>query len=137
MKAITTLFVSLALLGASWVFAKDNSDAVVLRMKKDLSLSDEQVEHVTLIIKSNMIKRQKLLESYEGNFIASKKSIKLALAQIRQEENNELGQVLTKEQMKKLLTKQRVRDSLNKDQIDFGDGYGDVVLNPQGGSLKF
>ncbi len=123
------------------VFAKGASttiDDIISKMKIELNLTDNQVIAIKPIVKKSVLKRQELLASLEGESIVNKKSVKIAMRKIRDEENQQLSQILNQEQMDKRIQKQHVRESLNKDQIDFSETLSEATaLTPQGGSLQF
>jgi len=111
---------------------------LVNQMKQELGLSDEQVKQVLPIMKENILKRQEYIESLSGEPIRSDEQFKKFSRKLRRETNEQLKGVLTPEQMQKLKQKQNIRESLNKDVVDFSEGLDSgVSLNPQGGSFQF
>jgi hypothetical protein len=108
------------------------------KMKTVLHLSEEQVETIKPIVKENLERRQEVMEGLQSEAVFNKSSYKREMLKLREEENQELSKVLTPEQMKILLNRQHIQDSLNKDQIDFSEGLSTgVSLNPQGGAFQF
>ena len=110
---------------------------VAAKMQRELHLTDPQVEAVKPIIKADLAKRQAFFESLEAEAVVNKSSVRTTLLKFKEEENQQLSQVLTKEQMKQLIEKQHLRESLNKDQVDFSEGLNGPSLTPQGGSMQF
>ena len=136
---ISSLFLA-AFLVASMAIAKEGQTlfGLVNQMKQELGLSDEQVKQVLPIMKENILKRQEYIESLSGEPIRSDEQFKKFSRKLRRETNEQLKGVLTPEQMQKLKQKQNIRESLNKDVVDFSEGLDSgVSLNPQGGSFQF
>ncbi len=113
-------------------------DDIVAKMAKEFNLSEEQMAAVSPIIKEFAHKRQAFLESLQGEAVVNKKAAKATMLQFKQEENERLRQVLTQEQMSKLITKQRLKESLNPDHLDYRENSDDeVMMTPQGGAFQF
>jgi hypothetical protein len=111
---------------------------VLKKMKNELQLSSEQETLIKPILKESLSYRQEIYEKYSSDAIFNKKAFKTEMLKFKEDENRRLSKVLTPEQMKKLLQKQRLKESLNKDQIDFSDGItSGVGLSAQGGSMAF
>ncbi len=111
---------------------------IVNKMKRELSLTEEQFEALKPIVKENMQKRLDLIGNFDGEATVSKSQQKIAMRKLKEEMNHKLSKFLTEGQMKKLIEKQHLKESLNKDKIDYSDGLvGGVALSPQGGSLQF
>lgn len=137
---INVVLIGLLFFGLSVAFAKEiqSLSDVLNKMKKELQLTDEQVEAIKPIIKENLAKRQKLFDSISGDPVINKSQFKIEMMKLKEEENEKLSKVLSKEQMKKLIDRQHIKESLNKDQIDFSEGLSSgVSLSPEGGSLQF
>ena len=113
-------------------------DDVVMQMVKELDLTDEQGKAVKPIIKESMTERRDFLESLQQEAVISKETIKNTMLRIRREENEQLSKILSEEQMKKRIAKQRLKDSLNPDQMSYTPSSEEaVIMTPQGGALQF
>ena len=110
---------------------------VLNQMKRDLKLSDEQVEGIRPIIQLSMNNRQAFFHSMGDDVIVDKKAFRVQMLKLRNEENQQLSKVLSQDQMNKLIEKQHMRDSLNKDQIDFSEGHNSGALNLDGATMSF
>jgi Spy/CpxP family protein refolding chaperone len=128
------------LLVATMAFAKEGQTlfGMVTKMKAELNLTDEQVKKVMPVLKANMLKRQEYYDSLAGEPISNNKQFRLTSRRLKKEMNAKLKDILTPEQMQKLVEKQNIKESLNKDVIDFSEGLDSgVTLNAQGGSFQF
>ena len=113
-------------------------DDIVGRMQKELNLTDAQVEAIKPIIKENTEKRQEFFDSIAGETSSNKAEIKRNMRKFKEEMNEKLSKILSPEQMEKLKEKQNLRESLNKDQIDYSETIGaPIAINPEGGSMQF
>ena len=134
-------FLIVLLSSASFIQAKDqqsNLKEIVEKMRVDLNLTDKQAEKVKTIIKSNTVKIESFFKSIEDEPVFNQRNVQARMRQLREEENIELSKVLTEEQMNKVITKQKMRDRLNRDQINFAESLNEgVVLNPSGGAFQF
>lgn len=96
-RAILGLVLILFLMTPANAQEQKSADEIVQKMTTDLNLTPEQASAVKPIIEDNMAKRQELL-----NGTMDRSSIKDQMAQLRQEEEQKLGQVLNQDQMAKL-----------------------------------
>ncbi|GEM_PF-3155987 len=139
-KIIALLLVSFFVL-AGTAYAKEQqpltAEDVVAKMTTELNLTDEQVKAVAPIVRESILKRRAFLESVEGEFVTDKENIKLKMAKFQREENQKLSEILSEEQMQKLKEKQRLRRSLNKDDIDYAEGVGGTGFSTAGASMQF
>lgn len=95
-----------------------SADDIVVEMKKELKLTQQQSDAVKPIIKENMAKREELRQSIEDQpAVADTATIQSKIRQLDQDENQKLSQILTQDQMKKWIQKQQLRNAFNKDQI--------------------
>lgn len=131
-------------LAAFWILAgavqaddlQNSVKEAVARMKQELNLTDEQAAAIKPIIKASAQQRQAFLEG-EGNMFANKKMVKAMMLKFREEEDQQLSKVLSGEQMAKMLEKRRLRQGLNKDQVDFSDALGANSVNMDGATMAF
>ncbi len=133
-------FLVLFFLLLSSVYAQGHQSLndVLQRMKTEANLTDDEVEAIKPIVKENMKKRQSFFESIAGEASPSKSNIKNAIRAFKKEMNQELSKILSQEKMEKLKEKQNLRESLNKDEIDYSESLSTATaLNPQGGSMQF
>jgi Spy/CpxP family protein refolding chaperone len=138
-KWIICVFVSLFVV-ATMVNAAEVTtlNGLIAKMTKELNLTPEQVEHVRPIVKDNVLKRQAFFDEQEGQPVLNNEKFKAMSRKLRKEMDQQLAKVLTPEQMNKLIAKQNIRESLNKDLVDFSEGLNTgVSLSPQGGSFQF
>ncbi len=91
------LFVSLFLVGSAYAQEQKSADEIVQKMTTDLNLTPEQASAIKPIIEANMAKRQELFSS-----TTDRSAIKGQMDQLRQDENQQLSQVLNQDQMTKL-----------------------------------
>jgi len=82
-------------------------------MKTELDLTRGQVDSVKPILEEFAAKRQKYRADSKGQVLIDSRAIRIQMEKFREEENQKLSEVLTKEQMKKLDKKQEFRDFLN------------------------
>lgn len=113
------------------------AEDIVAKMTTELNLTQEQAKDVTPIVAETMRKRRAFLETVEGEFTTDKEMIKFKMRKFQKEENEKLSEILSEEQMQKLREKQRLRNSLNKDEIDYSEGVGSAGFNPSGASVQF
>lgn len=111
--------------------------ALIERMQAELSLSDEQTQQIIPIVRKNVLQRQAYLDSLQGEAITNNRDFKRVSRKLKKEMNQELEAVLTAAQMQRLIEKQNIRESLNKDLVDFSEGLSGESFNPQGASLAF
>lgn len=111
--------------------------ALIERMQAELSLSDEQTQQIIPIVRKNVLQRQAYLDSLQGEAITNNRDFKRVSRKLKKEMNQELEAVLTAPQMQRLIEKQNIRESLNKDLVDFSEGLSGESFNPQGASLAF
>ncbi|MEI7998308.1 MAG: hypothetical protein WCH62_02210 [Candidatus Omnitrophota bacterium] len=111
---------------------------IVAKMKTELNLTDEQALSVKPIVKKALTEQKAFFDSIEGEPVLNTENLRMNMRKFQEEENQELSKVLTPEQMKKRIEKQHLRESLNKDKIDFSESLSaGVVMTPQGGSMSF
>ncbi len=83
-------------------------------MKTALNLTRGQADAVKPIIEEFAAKRQKFRADSVGQVMIDNNAIRKQMAQFREEENQKLSEVLTKEQMKQWSKKQEFKDFLNR-----------------------
>ena len=132
----------MVLIFAGSVYAKEDGQTfydVVNRMKTELHLTATQVDAIKPILKENILKYHKFADSLEGQPSVDKKNFKMMMRKLKEEMNEKLSKVLSKEQMQKLIEKQNQRESLNKDKIDYSEGLtAETSFNPvSGASMAF
>ncbi len=133
---IMTLVVWCILVPSVYADFQKSVNDVVAQMTRELGLTDEQAAALKPIIKESLAKRQAFLEQ-EGNLFSNKKRIKAAMLKFREEEDRELSKVLSEEQMDKLIQKRNLRQSLNKDEVDFSDSLGSNGVGLEGATMAF
>ena len=95
-----------------------SADDIVVEMKKELKLTQQQSDAVKPIIKENMAKREELRQSIEDQpAVADTATIQSKIEQLDQDEDQRLSQILTHDQMNKWIQKQKLRNTFNKDQM--------------------
>ncbi len=114
-----------------------NVNETVAQMQKNLDLTDDQLAAVKQIVKAAMSDSQAVLNSTNGDMIVDKKEMRTKMLEIRNEEDQRLSKVLSEDQMKKLIAKRHIKESLNKDQIDFSESLGTGSFNPDGATMQF
>ena len=105
---------------------------VAVRMQKEVNLTDEQADAVKPIIKESMLKRRVFFDSMEGQASFNQANVRIAMRKFKEQENQQLSKVLSEEQMKKLIAKQNLMESLNKDQIDYSETLGTGMASGPG-----
>ena len=107
-------------------------------MKTELSLTDKQTLDIRPIIKITMKKRQAYLKSIEGDAIINKVALRSAMKKIRSEENEALSKILSPDQMKMRIDKQRLKERLNQDQDNYTPSSDEgTTMSPAGPSFQF
>jgi len=82
-------------------------------------LTQQQVDAVKPIIEEDIAKRAKLRQSVQDQgMIIDRDVMQSKIVKLDQEENQKLIQILTLDQMKKWIQKQRLRNAFNQDQMD-------------------
>ncbi len=114
-----------------------NVHGVVTKMTKDLKLDDAQIIAVGPIVQKSIVKRKAYLDSNSDAMFSNKKEIKAAMLKFRDEEEAELSKVLTPAQMSKLIAKRQLRDTMNKDNVDFSEGLDGGTMTMQGPKMQF
>ena len=123
---VVALFLSL-FAGSGLVFAEEpdsSLDNVVARMKTELHLSDEQTVEVKNIFEDSMAKFEDFKASQEGQIVLDKEGARNTVQKIKDEEKVNLSKVLSADQMKEWARRQRIREHLNKEQLDFSESQG-------------
>ena len=96
-KVAVILFAFLFVVGSAYAQEQRSADAVIQKMTTDLSLTSDQVAAIKPIIEANLAKRQELRSS-----TTDRSAIKSQMDELRQEEDQQLSQVLNPDQMSKL-----------------------------------
>ena len=118
-KLTVGIFVALFFLVFSAYAQEDNSNSngIVAKMERQLSLTPEQVEVAKPLIKEYTVKRQQLRQSLKDQGVTESAIILSQMEQLRQEEEQKLTQILTQEQLKKWSNHQKISNVLNKDKM--------------------
>jgi len=88
-------------------------------MKRELDLTQEQIDAVRLIVEEDMVKREDLRQSVQNQAAITDRSIiQSKIRQLDEDEGQKLSQVLTKDQMNKWEQKQNLKNAFNQDQVD-------------------
>jgi len=103
MKVITMAGVCAALLFVTMPVHAQGQESktaadVVSKLKAQLSLTDDQVTTITPIIEKYIIKRQELRQSVQDGTL-DKGDMHTQFEQLREDENQELSQILSQDQM--------------------------------------
>ena len=140
-KRIVVVILLIFFILAGSAYAKDGqplaAEDIVAKMTTELNLTNEQAKAVTPIVEKFMRKRQAYLESREGEFVTDQESIKLKMRKFQREENQELSEIFSEEQMQKLKEKERLKNGLNKDDINYAEGVGTSGLSGDAASIQF
>ena len=123
------------------IFAQDVNvqsavDYKANKMKKELNLTDSQVEAIKPIIKDYLIKRKAVLEEISGQGIIDHVAVKGTLKGLKENEYQKLSTILNEDQMKKWINKENLMAALNPDSAEsiVDDG---ATLTPNGANFKF
>ena len=95
-----------------------NADDIIAKMKTQVNLTHQQSDILKPIIENNIIKRQQLMQDLKDKGITDKGIIKNTMEELEKEENQKLSQVLTKDQMDKLISYQNYQKMLNQDRTN-------------------
>ena len=116
----------------------DDVGSVISKMTKDLKLTTEQAAAIKPIITASLARRQEYMRNLQSEVVINKKAVRADLRAFRNEENQQLSQILTKEQMDALIQRQHLRDQFNSQQLDFNqNSFDGFTATPQGGSFQF
>lgn len=96
-------------------------DGTMTRMKIQLNLTQEQVTAVKPIVEEYVSRSKDLMQSPESTFMPDKRRVRSQMKQLKEEEDERLGHVLTPDQMKKWKQCESIKDFLNQDQMDDAD----------------
>jgi len=92
---------------------------IVVKMKNELNLTQQQTDAVKPIIEEDMARREELRQGIQDQaMITDRATIESKIEQLDQDENQKLSQILTKDQMNKWIQKQRLKNAFNKDRMD-------------------
>ena len=101
------------------VYAQETTSVsyIVAKMKKELNLTQEQVDAVKPILAEDMAKRDELKQSLRDQVtISDSSAIQSKIGELDRDENKKLSMILTKDQMNKWIQKQNLKNIFNKDQ---------------------
>jgi hypothetical protein len=104
---------------AACAYAQDeilSVDERVNAMKAELNLTQAQADQVKPIMQKYADKRQDITDSLKGMVSVDNNAVLHKMEKLREEEGQELGKVLTDDQMRKWNNKQRIGNLLNRDQ---------------------
>ena len=135
--------VSFSMGAAVSVFAQDqdtgdehqppSAENIVARMQSKLNLTQDQVSAVLPIIEKYVSKRQDLRESMEDG-TADKDNIRSQMKQLKEDEDRELSDFLSPEQLSQWKSMQHPRHRQNSDgQAQHGETEGTGPLNKSEG----
>ena len=115
---------------------RQHVDDRLSKMTMELSLTSPQVDAVRPIIKAYMAKREEALQETEWAPIIDLAGLRRKMRLLKQDEYQQLRQVLSKDQMARWIQKENLRASLNQ-----GEGESlvedDATLTPNGANFKF
>ena len=100
-----------------------SADEIVSKMQSKLNLTQDQVTAVTPIVEKYSSKREGIRQSME-NGTADKDSIRSQMKQLKEDEGQELSQVLSAEQMSQW--KQMMSQGRHKHGSEGGSSNGDT-----------
>src|SRR5690242_9961453 len=107
-KAVTGILV-VFFIGVASVDAKEGHislNDIINKMKKELNLTDEQVDAIKPIVKESVQKREALWNDSESQAVFNKSNFRTEMNKLKEEENKKLSKILSEDQMKKLIEKQ-------------------------------
>jgi hypothetical protein len=133
---------SLVLILGSFAFAQDEDlvstvDYKVNKMQKVLHLTDKQADAVRPIIKNYLIKRGAILDQVAGEGVVDHVAVKDTLKGLKENEYQELGKILSEDQMKKWIDKENLMASLNPDSAESRVDDDGPTLGANGANFKF
>ncbi len=133
---LISFFVGGALVLAQEDDLQSSVDYKVNKMQKVLALTDSQAIAIKPIIKNYVSKRMAFMQETQGQGIVDHVAVKATLKQLRDNEYQQLGKVLSQDQLKKWINKETLTAALNPDsgQALVDDG---PVLTTEGANFKF
>ena len=99
----------------------------VARMQAELHLTDAQALEVKLVFEEAMGKFEDFQATQEGQLVIDHENAKRAVQKIKDEEKEKLSKILSADQMKDWARRQRIRENLNKDKVDFSESLGGAI----------
>ena len=111
-------------------------DYKVSKMKKELNLTYSQTEALRPIIKDYLTKHEEILQEVAGQGIVDHVSVKSTLKALKENEYQQLGKILSEDQMKKLINKENLMASLNPDSME-SSMDDEPTLTASGANFKF
>jgi phosphoglycerate-specific signal transduction histidine kinase len=124
---------------SAWVYADEVRPSVndrVLKMTKELNLTEAQGNAIKPIVTEYVTKCQKVLEEAQGEALVDHTALKSALMVLKEDENRKLAKVLTEDQMSRWVYKENLRAALNKGGGDSQAG-DDISVTADGIGIKF
>ncbi|MBF0511264.1 MAG: hypothetical protein HQL13_02945 [Candidatus Omnitrophica bacterium] len=123
-------------------FAQDEDlksalDYKVQKMQKELQLTDSQVTAIRPVVQDYLMQHDALMRDTAGQGIVDHVSVKSALKALREKEYQGLGKILSPEQLKKLINKDRLAAIMNPDNPESFIDDGGPGITAGGASLKF
>lgn len=111
------------LIVSAYAQEKSDADNVVAKMETVLNLTQQQVDLLKPIVKEYTARRHQIIQNFKEKGTFDKSVLYIKLKQLKEEENQKLGQVFTQVQMKQWIDHQILTQTINGDEsgVDSND----------------